>query len=53
MANPLFNKKSLFTIKFDFKFKEGTGKVLYLKYSLEWWCNLDALESRSKIPGKF
>jgi hypothetical protein len=35
MAKTPFNKKSLFTIKFDLKFKEGTSKVLHLKYSLE------------------
>ena len=46
MAKSLFKKRSIFTTKFDLKFKEGTSKVLHLKYSLELWCNLNISESR-------
>jgi hypothetical protein len=27
--------------------------VLYLEHSIEWCWNLDTLESRKEIPGKF
>jgi hypothetical protein len=53
MAKTPFNKKSIFTIKFELKFKEGTSKVLHSKYRLEWRSYLDTLESRLKMPGKF
>ena len=35
------------------KFKEETSEVLHLEDSIVWSWNLDALESRSEIPGKF
>ena len=34
-------------------FKEETSKVLHLEHSFVWRRNLDNLESRPEIPGKF
>jgi hypothetical protein len=50
MAKAAFNnKKTLCTCKF----KEENSKVLHLEHSFVWYWNLDTLEIKSEIPGKF
>jgi hypothetical protein len=52
MAKAAFNKKkTLFTGKLDLK--EEISEVLHLKHSIVWCRNLDSLETRSEVPGKF
>jgi hypothetical protein len=33
--------------------KEGISEVLHLEHSFVWSGNLDTLETRSEVPGKF
>ena len=37
----------------EIKFKEETGQVLHLDYSLEWCWNLVTSDNRPEIPDKF
>jgi hypothetical protein len=52
-AKAELNKKKAFHQQIELKFKEETSKVLHLDYSFVWCCNLDTLESRPVVPGKF
>jgi len=52
MIKANFNKKT-FHWQSGHKFKEETSKMLHLEFSFVWCRNLDTLESRSEIPGKF
>jgi hypothetical protein len=47
----LNKKKARFTNKLDLN--EETSAVLLFEHSSIWCWNLDSLESRSEIPGKF
>jgi hypothetical protein len=50
MAKAAFNKnKSLFTSKLDLELRKKLVKC----YSFVWSGNLDSLETRSEVPGKF
>ena len=52
MAEADFNKKT-FHWQIGHEFKKETSKMLHLEHSFVWCRNLDTLESRSIIPGKF
>jgi hypothetical protein len=54
MAKAAFNKKNtLFTSKLDLRAKEEISEVLHLEHSFVWGGNLDSLETRSEVLGKF
>jgi hypothetical protein len=48
MAKAVFNKKKAFLPS-----KEDTSEMLHLKRGFVWCWNLNTVESRSEIPGKF
>jgi hypothetical protein len=54
MAKAAFNgKNNLSTSKFDLNLRKKTTEVPYVEHSIVWCCNLDTLQSRSEILGKF
>ena len=53
MAKQLSTRKGSFYQQTGLKFEEETSRMLHFDYSFVWFWNLNSLESRSGIPGRF